>query len=121
MKHYLTRILKSDTSSSDMNEKVDRWLDSFENFHKKYIIMLSESLNMAKCLLKVAGTEAKAACGTTQLVGVLEEGIDGAIHAMRVLWEEHKKEEDWGFLLIDVRNTLNEENRTAMLWAVRHE
>ena len=49
---------------------------------------------MAKCLLKVAGPEAKAACGTTQLAEGLEAGIEGAIHAMRVLWEEHKKEED---------------------------
>ena len=49
---------------------------------------------MAKCLLRVAGTEAKAACGMTQLAGGLEAGIEGAIHAMRVLWEEHKKEED---------------------------
>ena len=76
---------------------------------------------MAKCLLKVAGSEAKSACGTTQLVGGLEAGIEGAIHAMRVLWEEHRKDEDWGFLLIDARNALNEDNRTAMLWAVRHE
>ena len=30
---------------------------------------------MAKCLLKVAGPEAKAACGTTQLAGGLEAGI----------------------------------------------
>ena len=45
MKHYLTHILKSDTSSGDMNEKVDHWLDSFEKFHKKYIIMPSQSLN----------------------------------------------------------------------------
>ena len=41
MKDYLNHILKSDTSSGDMNEKVDHWLDSFENFHKKYIIMAS--------------------------------------------------------------------------------
>ena len=26
-----------------------------------------------------------------------------------------------GFLLIDARNVFNEENRTAMLWSVRHE
>ena len=39
MKYYLTQILKSDTLSGDMNEKVDHWLDSFEKFHKKYIIL----------------------------------------------------------------------------------
>ena len=76
---------------------------------------------MAKCLLKVAGPESKTACGTTQLAGGLEAGIEGAIHVMRVLWEDHKKEEDWGFLLIDACNAFNEENRTAMLWAVRNE
>ena len=76
---------------------------------------------MAKCLLKVAGPEAKAACGTTQLAGGLEAGIEVAIHAMRVLWDEHKKEEDWGFLFIDAHNAFDEENRIAMLWVVRHE
>ena len=76
---------------------------------------------MLKCLLRVAGPESKAACGATQLAGELEAGIEGSIHVMRVLWEEHKMEEDWGFLLIDARNAFNEGNRTAMLWAVRHE
>ena len=63
---------------------------------------------MAKCLLKVAGQEAKAACGTTQLTGGLEAGIEGAIHAMRVLWDENNKEEDWGFILIGACNAFNE-------------
>ena len=40
---------------------------------------------MAKCLLRVMGPEAKAACGTTQLAVGVEEGIEGAIHAMRIL------------------------------------
>ena len=40
---------------------------------------------------------------------------------MRVLWEEHSLEEDWGFLFIDAQDTFNEENRTAMLWAIWHE
>ena len=76
---------------------------------------------MVKCLLKVPGPEANSACGTNQLASGLEAGIEGAIHAMRVLFEEHRKEEDWGFLLIDARNVFNEENRTAMLCTVRNE
>ena len=38
-KDYLTHVLKNDTSSGDMDEKVDHWLDPFEKSHKKYIIM----------------------------------------------------------------------------------
>ena len=34
-----TQVLKNDTSSGDMDEMVNHWLDSFEKFHKKYIIM----------------------------------------------------------------------------------
>ena len=63
----------------------------------------------------------KAACGTEQLSGGVEAGIEGDIHAMQVLCQEHSQEENWGFLLIDAQNAFNEENRTAMLWAVRHE
>ena len=40
---------------------------------------------------------------------------------MRLLWIHHSQEEYWGFLLIHARNAFNEENRTAMLWAVQHE
>ena len=65
---------------------------------------------MAKFLLRVTGPEAKADCGTVQLAGGVEAGIEVAIHAMRVLWEEHAQEEDWGFLLIDAQNAFNEEN-----------
>ena len=40
---------------------------------------------------------------------------------MHVLWQEDSQEEDWIFLLIDAWNKLNEENRTAILWAVWYE
>ena len=42
---------------------------------------------MEKCLMRVVGPEAKAACGMTQLAVGVEAGIEGAIHVMRVLWE----------------------------------
>ena len=72
---------------------------------------------MAKCLLRVSGQEYKAACGTEQLAGGLEAGIEGAIHAVRLQWAQHSHKEDWGFLLIDAWNAFNEENQTSMLWA----
>jgi hypothetical protein len=76
---------------------------------------------IAKCILHVAGKEAKEACGIDQLCAGLESGIEGAIHAMQHMWETNKAEEEWGFLLIDAKNAFNEQNRTAMLWTVRHE
>ena len=76
---------------------------------------------MAKCLMQVTGQETKAACGTSQLSGGVEAGIEVAIHAMLILWEEHSLEEDLGFILIDARNAFNEENRTSMLWSIRNE
>ena len=39
MKHYFTKIFKSDTSSDGMNEKVDHWLDYFEKFHRRSILL----------------------------------------------------------------------------------
>ena len=45
---------------------------------------------MEKCLLRMAGSEAKAACGTTKIAGGVEAGGKGAIHVMHVLWEEHQ-------------------------------
>ena len=41
---------------------------------------------MAKCILRVMGQGAKSACGTAQLAGGVEAGIEGAIHEMHVLW-----------------------------------
>ena len=39
---------------------------------------------LAKCLLWVSGQEAKAACGTEQLAGGVEAGIEGAINSVRL-------------------------------------
>ena len=76
---------------------------------------------MANCRLRGVGTEAKSACGTTQLGEGVEAGIEGSIHVMHVHLEEHKHDKDWGFLLINARSVFYEENWTSMLWAVRHD
>ena len=40
---------------------------------------------------------------------------------MWLLWQQHLKEEDWGFLLIDMRNSFNEENLNVILWEFWHD
>ena len=40
---------------------------------------------------------------------------------MRLIWAQNYQEEDLGFILIDARNSFNEENGTPMLWAIRHK
>ena len=55
----------------------------------------------------VAGTESKYACGTEQLCGGLETGTEGGIHEMQMICKQNLQEEDWGCLLIDVRNFSN--------------
>ena len=49
---------------------------------------------MEKCVLRVKGQEAKDTCGTKQLAGGVEVGIEGGKHAMILLWEQHFQEED---------------------------
>ena len=74
---------------------------------------------LEKCVLALTGAEAKEACGMEQLYGGLEAGIEGGIHTVRLLWEHHAQEENWGFLLIDTHNAFNEDNRTSMMCAVQ--
>ena len=45
MRKYLTNILRCDTSSDNMKEKIDLWLYSFEKFHKTFIIIPTELYN----------------------------------------------------------------------------
>ena len=40
---------------------------------------------------------------------------------MRLLWQHHDQEEDWGVLLIDLGNVFNENKCTVMLWDMHQE
>ena len=54
------------------------------------------------------GLDSKEACGADQLCSGLEANIEGEVHAVRLLWQQHVQEEDWGSLLIDACNLFNE-------------
>ena len=75
----------------------------------------------AKTVVHVCGDEAKEACGTDQLCGGLEAGIEGCTHAMRTTWDLKNDPPEWGFFLLDAANAFNNGSRVVMTWNVRHE
>ena len=40
----------------------------------------------------------------------LEAGIEGGIHVVWLLWQQHSQEDYWGFLIVDSFNAFNEED-----------
>ena len=66
----------------------------------------------------VTGWEAQSACNVDQLACGMQSGIEGAVHAMSALYDDHSKE-GWGFLLMDAANAFNSVNRAAALRNVR--
>ena len=65
---------------------------------------------MSKCVLKVAGQEAKETCATEKLCRGMVMGIEGGVHVMCLLWAHHVQEEDWGLLIINDTNLFNGHN-----------
>ena len=68
------------------------------------------------CVLAlVTRWKAQSACGVDQLAFGMQSGIEGAIHAMSTLYDDHSND-GWGFLLMDAANAFNSVNRAAALW-----
>ena len=66
-------------------------------------------------MAKATGIDVEELCGVSQLCSGLQAGIEGAIHAIRELYEEHCGN-GWGVLLVDAKNAFNSLNRSAALW-----
>ena len=71
--------------------------------------------------LKVAGSKAKDACRNAQISTGLETGIEGAVHAVRSLWEDVAEMEEWGFLLVDAEHVFNTDNHITTCWKTRYK
>ena len=56
--------------------------------------------------LTTGTTDVEMLCGTDQLASGLKAGIEGAVHAMTVLYTQYSGN-GWGLLLVDAKNAFN--------------
>ena len=63
-----------------------------------------------KYALKFTGYEATHVCKDDQLFAVWKAGIDGMVNGVQYIWEANRTKENWGLLLVDVKNVFNEIN-----------
>eukprot|EP00957_Ditylum_brightwellii_P079270 6028207-Ditylum_brightwellii.AAC.1 len=75
---------------------------------------------LAKCIITVYGDDVAEAYPNYQLCSGLKAGIKGVIHSMSQMWDDHRKEDIWEILLVDVWNASNEMNHQAMLQNMQH-
>ena len=61
------------------------------------------------------GGDIEELCGVHQLCSGLQAGVEGAIHAMRELYQENRGT-GWGSSIVDAKNAFNSLNRAAALW-----
>ena len=53
IKDYLTHLFKNDNSSGYMDEKVDHWLDSFENSTRSILLFLHYRYHIIMGIIKI--------------------------------------------------------------------
>ena len=66
----------------------------------------------------VTRSDLEEVCGVDQLCSGLRSGLEGAIHAVRELFNDHCNF-GWGLLFVDATNAFNSVNRVAALWNAR--
>ena len=83
-------------------------------------IAIGEKLRQIVCkaLAFATGSDVAELCEVSQLCSGLEAGMEGAVHAIRELFEDNRGS-SWGLLLVDAQNAFNSLNRAAALWNVR--
>ena len=76
---------------------------------------------MEKCALEVDAPKVKEDFGMEHLCARMKGGVQGSIHYITFMLQQHAQYKKWGFLFIDRGNMFNEENQTDMLWVVWYE
>ena len=83
-------------------------------------ISIGEALRrvLGKVVALVTRADLEEVCGTYQLCSGLRAGVEGAIQAVKELFDLIC-DAGWGLLLVDAKNSFNSLNRVAALWNAR--
>ena len=73
---------------------------------------------LGKAVALVTRYDIEDVCGISQLCVGVQSGLEGAVHAVNDLFNEHN-EDGWGVLMVDASNAFNSINRLAILWNAR--
>lgn len=73
---------------------------------------------MGKVMVLCTGADVQDLCGADQLCSGLKGGIEGAVHAIREIFDANS-EDGYGVLMVDARNAFNSVNRVVGLWNAR--
>ena len=73
---------------------------------------------LGKAVALVTCADLEEVCGIDQLCSGLCSGLEGSVHAVHELFDEHCNL-GWGLLLVDATNAFNSVNRVAALWNAR--
>ena len=65
-------------------------------------------VGVGQIVIKVIRPEATMTCQDEQLYAVLRAVIDGMFHGIQYIQDKNSTMEDWGFLLVDAKNSFNE-------------
>ena len=71
-----------------------------------------------KTMIYVTEDDVKIACNIDQLCSGIKSGMEGAIHAIRQLFQ-NRSDDGYGLLLMDAANAFNSISRSAALWNAR--
>jgi len=84
-------------------------------------VAIGETLRriIGKMVCTATRLDLEVQCGTDQLCAGIKCGIEGAVHAMCGLFNEHQSHSGWGVLLVDATNAFNSLNRAVLLWNAR--
>ena len=114
------RLANTVVEWEDIRALMANWLIALNKCPGVRPIGIGEALQhvLGKIVALATRADLEEVCGTDQLCSGLQAGMEGAIHAVKELFDVNC-DAGWGLLLVDAKDAFNSLNRVAALWNAR--